>query len=136
MIIPGHDIHVFVDRTLFGKAYWRIHREMDWPYGFFGRRHRVLFHDPLTAIAIARSCYPGDENAVLAALAHIEIDNLCSANPFFKRQLKLFAKAAKKKRKRTKKSTRKKQQLFPPEWERFLKDLEKMVKIRRMMGLS
>jgi hypothetical protein len=82
VIILGHDIHVFVDRTLFGKAYWKIHREMDWPYGFLGRRHRVLFHDPLTASAIARSCYPGDENAVLAALVHIEIDDLCSANPF------------------------------------------------------
>jgi hypothetical protein len=44
--------------------------------------------------------------------------------------------AAKKERKRTKKSKPEKQQLFPPEWEQYLKVIERIVKIRRILGLS
>ena len=76
---------------LFGKSYWRVHREMEKPYIVLGRKHRVLFHDPCSALAIARKWYPGDPDAKLAALFHIYIDNACSENPALKAQLELLA---------------------------------------------
>jgi hypothetical protein len=84
-------VHRYLDLELFGKSYWRIHREMDKPYIFLGKAHRVLFHDPCSALAIARRWYPHDDNAKLAALFHIQIDNICSENPILKAQLKFLA---------------------------------------------
>lgn len=89
--LPGHRVHRYLDRELFGKSYYRIHREMDRPYLFLGKTHRVLFHDPCSALAIAQRWYPGDDNAKLAALFHIYIDNTCSENPSLKAQLKFLA---------------------------------------------
>ena len=121
-------MHALVDRVLFGRVFWRVHRGMDWPYRFLGRRHRILLHDPVTAVVLARRVYPGDEDAAMAALMHIAVDRLCSSSPFFDQKLKLFAKAARKKRKKTRRRrAQSKRPLLPLEWERFLKELKKQV---------
>jgi hypothetical protein len=96
--LPSHRVHCYVDRKLFGKSYWRVHRAMDRPYLLFRRKHRNFFHDPLSAIAIAKRYYPKDPNAIKAALYHITLDNLCSANPAFKAWLEALAKEYAKKR--------------------------------------
>ena len=89
--VPGHRVHRYVDRMLYGRSYWKIHVKMDLPYLVLGSTHRVLFHDPATAAFIAESCYPNDPNAVQAALGHIYLDRLCSNNPNLKVWLELLA---------------------------------------------
>jgi hypothetical protein len=89
--LPGHRLHRFHDREVFGKSYWRVHVKMDEPYLFLGSRHRVLFHDPISAAAIARQLYPNDPRAVEAAFGHIVLDWMCSNDPFFKARLELLA---------------------------------------------
>jgi hypothetical protein len=101
--VPSHRVHLYLDRKLFGKTYWRIHREMDKPYLFFGRTHRIFFHDPVSAVAIARKHYKGDAFAQQAALLHIFIDRACSSNPRFKAELQFLADLDAKERARLRK---------------------------------
>jgi hypothetical protein len=89
--VPNHKIHCYVDRLLFGKSYWRLHKQLDKPALLLGKRHRVLFHDGLTSMVIALELYPNDRRAMEAALVHIQLDKLCSSNPFFAKQLGYFA---------------------------------------------
>lgn len=89
--MPSHEIHCYVDRLLFGRSYWRLHKQLDKPVLLLGKRHRVLFHDGLTSMAIALQLYPNDRKALEAALVHVQLDWLCSSNPFFAKQLKHFA---------------------------------------------
>jgi hypothetical protein len=60
---------------------------MDAPVVYLGKRHRILFHDPVTASIIANEFYPNDPNALAAANMHIFLDNLCSSEPLFKKCL-------------------------------------------------
>ncbi len=106
---------------------------MDAPYLILKKNHRQYFHDSFSAVAIARRLCPNDEKAVWAALYHIELDNMCSANPIFKQQLEFFAEGQSKKRKGKKK--RSKGQPLPPEFRRFLQDLRKMAEIERLAKL-
>ena len=89
--MPSHRIHCYVDRMLFGRSFWKLHREIDMPYLFLGRKHRVLFHDGFSSVIIARGLYPGDQEAETAALVHCHIDVMCSEDPFFKKQLEFLA---------------------------------------------
>jgi hypothetical protein len=79
---------------------------MDKPYLLFRNKHRNFFHDPLSATAIGQRSYPQDPNAIKAALYHITLDNLCSANPAFKAWLEALAKEDAKKRASTRKKKR------------------------------
>ena len=97
--MPGREVHAYVDKLLFGRSYWRIHREMDRPYKYLGKSHRILFHDPVLAYMIAGKQYPDDVTAIAAAQCHIALDNLCTRNPGFKRILIGFAKRDRKKKK-------------------------------------
>ena len=76
--MPSHSVHNYVNRLLFGRSYWKINREMDKPYVFLGRYHRVLFHEPAWAYLIASKFYPGDPNAVLAAQSHFVLDSFAA----------------------------------------------------------
>jgi len=100
--MPGSKVHTYVDRLFFGRSYWRIHREMDRPFKYFGKYHRVLFHDPLSAYVIARKQYPNDPNAIAAAECHIALDNICSRDRGVKSALERLATSDKKKRRGTK----------------------------------
>ena len=89
--MPGHRVHSYVDRQLFGKAYWKLHRKMDVAVFWLGKGHRVLYHDPLTAGCIAKTCYPNDPNAEEAAYTHILLDDFCTAYPAWKKLLEQLA---------------------------------------------
>jgi hypothetical protein len=132
VLLPSHKIHCFVDRKLFGKSYWRLHRQIDMPYLFLGREHRVLFHDPVTAVAIARKLYPGDPRAEEAALVHIQLDMHCSSNRFFAQWLEIWAEKDARERKsaRKKKAKPKKRRVSSDPVEEFRVFLEKMQEIR------
>jgi hypothetical protein len=131
--LPSHLVHAYLDRLHFGRVYWKVHRLMDSAYPFFRGQHRFFWHDPLSAIAIASDSYPNDSNAICSALLHIQADNAASANPLLHEQLEMLAKAdASKRRKHRKKE---KPQPLSPEFEKALRDLEKIIEIRRMMGL-
>lgn len=92
--------HVYVDYMMFGRSYRKIHREMDRPFRRLGRRHRIMLHDPVSAIRIAQRLYPGDPVAVRAALLHITIDKICSRDPEFKKTLEAAAILWSKKKRR------------------------------------
>lgn len=125
--MPGWDVHGFVDRTWFGKVYWRVHRMMDWPYVYLGRYHRALFHDPLSAYIIGQSQYPGDQNAVWSAYFHILFDEICSSEPEYKRFLEDMAELDKETRRRTRRKPRVKVARDP-----FLNFMRKLVELKRM----
>ena len=80
--MPSLGAHRYIDYLYLNKSYWKIHRAMDKPVKYLGRSHRVLFHDVISAVAIARYFYPGDPDAETAALLHIEFDTLCTADIF------------------------------------------------------
>jgi hypothetical protein len=132
--MPSHKVHCFVDRVLFGKSYWRLHRQIDMPFLFLGNKHRVLFHDPFTPVAIAQWLYPGDPRAKESALVHVQIDSLCSTNPIFKMQLEYFAEqdARKRRSSRKKKAKSRKRKVPADPLEEFTAFLEKMKEIRRL----
>jgi hypothetical protein len=128
-LLPSHTVHTYLDREFFGKSYWKIHKLMDSAWWFCRRGHRRYWHDWVSAQIIASNAYPGDENAVWAAWLHIQTDEICSANPAFKRILEMWAKEEAEKRRRRKK----KKAPVTPEVKKFLEDLEKLVRIEKMM---
>lgn len=126
--LPGWDVHRYADRVNFGKSYYKIHEEMDWPYKILGKDHRRFFHDPLNALIIAERCYPSDPKAVEAAYLHILLDQLCSENPEYKKMLEKLALLDKRKKPRKKK---KKEPTSAVE-KRFLKDLKKVAELKKL----
>jgi len=128
--VPGWRVHSFIDRMFFGRSYSKIHRKMDEPFKYFGKGHRVLFHDPVTACAIAESCYPGDPNAVLAALLHIQCDELCSADPGYRRCLENMEILSRKKKKRRKGKKIRKQVLIENS---VVRDIKKLAELERLL---
>lgn len=130
--MPGWRTHNFIDRIFFGRSYSKIHRKMDEPFKYFGRSHRVLFHDPASAYTIAESCYPGDPNAILAALLHIQCDELCSADPEYRRYLENMEILSRKKKKRRKGKRMTKRVLIE---DSLLSDLKKLVELKRLLRI-
>lgn len=127
--MPGLQIHAYVDKLLFGRSYWRVHREMDRPYRYLGKYHRVLFHDPAFAYMIARKQYPNDSNAVAAAQSHIVLDNVCTAYPAYKTYLE---KMEMLKRRNRRKSTKRRTEKHDPTIESLLPDFRKLEEITRL----
>lgn len=106
MWLPGLKVHRFIDITFFGKSYYKIHREIDYPVKFLGRGHRILNHDPISAYFIAKRNYPQDPAAILAANYHLIYDDICSRNPEYKKFLERLAELNSKKRKKRAKGKR------------------------------
>lgn len=108
--MPPHRIHTYMDWQVLGRSYWKLHRLIDKPYLVFGRRHRIFFHTFPSAISVARHYFPGNFQAEEAAVLHVHLDNMCSADRFYKRRLEILAdsyyrnrrKRGKKKAKRVK----------------------------------
>jgi len=88
--MPSHQVHCFLDRMIFGKSYWKLHKLIDKPYFFSGHGHRKYFHD-ISALAIARRYFPQDKDAEWSAWAHVQLDLMCSENPGLKKMLTLMA---------------------------------------------
>ena len=70
--MPSRKVHEALDMLVFGKKHTRVHRALDMPSMWLGERHRVLFHDPVSALIIG-SALDGSEGA-LSALLHIYLD--------------------------------------------------------------
>jgi hypothetical protein len=130
--VPGWRVHVYLDRKFFGKSYWKVHQKMDEPYLFLGRKHRVLFHDPLSALAIAQTYYPGDTNAVKAANFHILVDRICTGNPSLKTMFEGFEMIERKKRRKKERKRPYKDKAL----DKLVADLRKIEKIRRLLAYS
>jgi hypothetical protein len=67
-------VHEALDRIFLGRKFSQVHRLLDSPHRTLGRRHRALFHDPLSAIAIGYAV--GELEGAMSALLHIAVDNL------------------------------------------------------------
>lgn len=114
------------------------------PYLFMGRKHRVFFHDGFSSVAIARKLYPGDPLAEEAAIVHVQLDWLCSSDPFFKKQLEFFADLDARKRRKARKSvgrktkpkTSKKTAYVDPlkDFGEFLKKLAEIRRLSKMLS--
>ena len=74
--MPERRIHRYTSRLLFGKPYDEVHRVLDRPVKYLGRKHRILRHAPGEAALIGYRI-AGVEGA-LAALLHVAVDSLCS----------------------------------------------------------
>jgi hypothetical protein len=119
----------------FGKSYRKIHENMDSAVPVLGKKHRILFHDPVWACAIAQECYPNDPNAVSAANMHILADQLCSSDPGLKKMLENFEMLDREDRKTKKKKKRKKAPKKDDATAKFFSDLKKMEEIQRIFRI-
>lgn len=136
--MPDHQVHCFVDRKMFGKSYRKLHQAIDKPYVILKQRHRVMFHDPFSCLTLARHLYPYDPTAEEAALLHVELDNMCSRDPFVHKQLILLARQDSRNRKRSRKlknKTGKIGQQDPPELRDFIESCKKMLKLKNFMRM-
>ena len=74
--MPSHSIHELLDALLLGKKKARemraIHDAIDAPVKILGPRHRSMFHDPQTAIALG--VLTRDEKVMVSALGHQFLD--------------------------------------------------------------
>jgi hypothetical protein len=104
--LPHPRVHSYLDRRNYGKAYWKIHKELDKLTKKHGRYHRTYGHDLLSAVEIARKLYPNDPYAIMAAQDHIIIDEICSRDPEFRLTLEMLEKLDAIQRSRHKRSRR------------------------------
>ena len=126
---PGWRVHRFVDLVSFGKSYSKIHRKMDEPFVFFGRGHRIFYHDVVSAELIAQECYPNDADAVEAALLHILTDEVCSSDPVFRKLLEKMALLNRP----NKRKPRKKKKEQDPLLRKLESDAKKLEKLQRFL---
>jgi hypothetical protein len=68
--MPSHKAHRFIDRLFLNSEREDVHRWIDAPYKYLGKKHRIMRHDPLTLIVK----YHDDPEALASALLHILAD--------------------------------------------------------------
>ena len=71
--MPSHKIHRAVSRMVLSKPHDDVNKMLDAPYRELGRKHRMLFHDPLSVLAL----FPNDRERQVAALLHVATDKAC-----------------------------------------------------------
>jgi hypothetical protein len=70
--MPSRRVHTKLSEALLGDGCNATHAVIDYPYRFLGRRHRILFHDPLSAMLLG---YLADgKKGVVSALMHLVED--------------------------------------------------------------
>jgi len=78
--MPSREVHRLISRVITGYDCDKTHATIDLPYRYFPakykRKHRILFHDPLSAVVIGYLC-DGEMGAV-SGVAHIMTDYLVS----------------------------------------------------------
>jgi hypothetical protein len=76
LFVPSRKVHERISKILVGSSCEHVHYLLDFPYKFLGKKHRILFHDPISAILIGYLIegYKG----VISALAHIATDYFSS----------------------------------------------------------
>jgi len=70
----SHKEHRERTKRLLGDEYKWVHSWMDAPYAYLGRKHRVLRHDLITALAL--TIQTRDPKVLLAALKHLKDDKV------------------------------------------------------------
>jgi hypothetical protein len=81
--MPSHKLHKYVDKLMFGKAYPEVHKALDKPCFWLGKKHRILFHDPLSAMILAYKA-SNDSYGWLSGYMHTWLDKKCSKDKMFK----------------------------------------------------
>lgn len=66
--------HSAIAEYFLGKAYPKVDRALDKPYIYLRNKHRILYHDPISATMIGEQ-EAGHKGAEAAQL-HLLIDNL------------------------------------------------------------
>lgn len=74
--MPSGYLHRKISKALLGKSCRKTNRAIDYPSKFLGRGHRVLFHDPLSAMAIGFILE--DYSGALSGLLHLATDECFS----------------------------------------------------------
>jgi hypothetical protein len=74
--MPERRVHNYTTKLLLGRTFDEVHKALDGPVKFLGRKHRVLYHEPAEAALIGYRI-AGCEGA-LAALLHVAVDEMCS----------------------------------------------------------
>jgi hypothetical protein len=125
-----------MDKLFFGKSYWKIHKGIDSAYPYLRGQHRIYWHDPVSALAIAFDAYHSDPNAQSTALLHLETDTQCSANPLYKAQLEFLAENAKRRRRsaktKRKRKNRRKKTSPPDELEKLEQTMKAIAEIQKL----
>ena len=96
--MPSRRIHRLTSRLLLGRAFDQVHKLLDGPVKHLGRKHRLLYHDPLQAAVIGYAC-EGIEGTV-AALIHTTIDKLYKEDKAIRNALDLLEAGQKRQRRK------------------------------------
>jgi hypothetical protein len=72
--LPSRRVHEALDSIFLGRKFSQVHKLIDLPVRSMGKKHRALFHDPLSAIAIGYAV--GGLGGAMSALLHIAVDSL------------------------------------------------------------
>lgn len=75
--MPSWRLHRLVDKIVLGREYPEVHRALDLPYLWLGPKHRILFHDPITATMMGYAI--AGPRGALSALLHITLDRELSS---------------------------------------------------------
>jgi hypothetical protein len=76
--VPSRYTHRKISKILTGKSCESTHNLIDYPVRFLGKKHRILFHDPISALAIG---FLSDGlKGSISALAHLALDEAYSKN--------------------------------------------------------
>jgi len=67
----------------------KVNEVIDGPYAWLGNKHRILFHDPISAMTLGNIVDP--RNGARGAVRHIILDYTSSADPNLKAALELMA---------------------------------------------
>jgi len=68
--MPSHRIHRLVDKIFLGREFKDVHRDLDEPAKWLGKRHRILRHDPIYVFLR----FAPDWERVASGLLHIAAD--------------------------------------------------------------
>jgi hypothetical protein len=80
--MPSRYKHKKFSKLLVGYSCERTHKLIDYPVRFFGKKHRILFHDPTSALIIG---FLSDGlKGSISALSHITLDEAYSKNKLLK----------------------------------------------------
>ena len=76
--MPDGYIHRKISKILLGESCRKTNKAIDYPVKILGKNHRILFHDPLSALAIGfiLDGYSG----AFSALLHLAADEYFSKN--------------------------------------------------------
>jgi len=70
--MPERIVHKKISKLLLGSSCERTHKAIDYPVKYLGKKHRILFHDPISAMVIG-FLFDGYEGAA-SGLLHIVAD--------------------------------------------------------------